>query len=163
MKKQLHFLFLIALFALQGIRSQTFPVTLLPQPIPPAPIYFSSYADVSSTNSPLRLQIILNDLSVANREIRLKTYFEGNGIAFQSKDVVIGAPSLFIEGGIPLTLTNVELAPYFAFENITGISPTIYGQAIPEGSYQFCFEVFDSLTGARISQKNLCYNIYFSE
>lgn len=159
MKKRLHFLFLIALFALQGIRSQTFPVTLLPQTIPPAPIYFSSYADASSTNSPLRLQIILNDLSVANREIKLKAYFEGNGIAFQSKDVVIGAPSLFIEGGIPLTLTNVELAPYFTFENITGISPTAYGQVIPEGSYQFCFEVFDSLTGARISQKT-CATTY---
>lgn len=159
MKKRLHFLFLIALFALQGIRSQTFPVTLLPQTIPPAPIYFSSYADASSTNSPLRLQIILNDLSVANREIKLKAYFEGNGIAFQSKDVVIGAPSLFIEGGIPLTLTNIELAPYFTFENITGISPTAYGQVIPEGSYQFCFEVFDSLTGARISQKT-CATTY---
>jgi len=143
----------------QGLLSQTFPVTLVPQAVPPAPIYFSSYADISSINSPLRLQIVLNDLSQANREIRLKAYFEGNGIAFESNNVVTGAPSLFIEGGIPLVLSNTELAPYFAFQNITGISPTIYGEAIPEGSYQFCFEVFDALTGAPISQKT-CTTTY---
>ncbi|WP_103069816.1 fibronectin type III domain-containing protein [Aquimarina sediminis] len=159
MKKRLYFLFLIALFTIQGSLSQTFPVTLVPQVTPPSPIYFSSYADASSINNPLQLQIILNDLSVANREIRLKSYFEGNGIAFQSKDIVIGAPSLFVEGGIPLTLTNVELAPYFTFENIIGVSPSVYGQVIPEGSYQFCFEVFDVLTGARISQKT-CATTY---
>ncbi len=161
MKKQLYFLFLSVFFIWQSVNSQTFPVTLIPQATPPAPIYFSSYADASSINSPLRLQIVLNDLSQINREIRLKTYFEGNGLAFQSKDVIIGAPALFIEGGVPLTLTNAQLAPYFAFENITGISPVAYGQAIPEGSYQFCFEVFDVLTGARISQRTCAASYVF--
>ncbi len=159
MKKRLHILFLLMVFAWQSIMAQTFPVTLVPQTVPPAPIYFSSYADASSINSPIRLQIILNDLAIANREIRLKAFFEGNGIAFQSNDLVVGAPALFVEGGVPLTLTNAELAPYFTFQNISGISPTAYGQVIPEGSYQFCFEVFDALTGARISQRT-CATTY---
>lgn len=161
MKKRLIFLFLTISLIVQSLHSQTFPVTLVPQVTPPAPIYFSSYANASSINSPLRLQIILNDLSQANREIKLKTYFEGNGISFQSKDVVIGGATLFIEGGIPLTLTNTELSPYFSYENITGIPPATYGQIIPEGSYQFCFEVYDVLTGARISQKTCASTFIF--
>ncbi|WP_108866376.1 fibronectin type III domain-containing protein [Aquimarina aquimarini] len=159
MKQRLHILFLIALLAWQGVISQTYPVTLVPQVMPPAPIYFSSYADASSSSGPLKLQIVLNDLSQTGREIKLKTYFEGNGIAFESKDVIIGAPSLFVEGGIPLLLTNLELAPYFTLQNISGISPAAYGQVIPEGSYQFCFEVYDAPTGARISQKT-CVTTY---
>ncbi len=113
--------------------AQSFPVQVMPQAIPPAPIYFSDYADAGTINGPLRVQLVLNDLGIANREIRLKAYFEGNGIAFQSNDMVSGAGPLYLEGGIPLVLTNAELSPYFRFENITGISPNIYGQAIPEG------------------------------
>ncbi len=63
MKQRLHILFLIALLAWQGMTSQTYPVTLVPQVTPPAPIYFSSYADASSSSGPLKLQIVLNDLS----------------------------------------------------------------------------------------------------
>ena len=161
MKKGLYFLLLSTFLILESMLAQTFPVTVVPQTVPPSPIYFSSYADASSVNSPLRLQILLNDLSQNNREIRLKAFFEGNGIRFESNDIVSGVPSLFIEGGVPLNLTNVELAPYFAFENITGISPTAYGQPIPEGSYQFCFEVFDALTGVRISQRSCATTFIF--
>lgn len=141
--------------------AQSFPVQLIPQVTPPPPIYFSQYADASTTNSPLRLQIILNDLEINNREIRLKVYFQGNGISFQSNDVVVGSSPLFLEGGVPLVLTNAELAPYFRFENITGISPNVYGQAIPEGAYQFCYEVYDVLTGNRLSQKSCAISVVF--
>lgn len=141
--------------------AQSFPAQLIPQVTPPPPIYFSQYADASSTNSPLRLQIILNDLEINNREIRLKAYFQGNGISFQSNDVVVGSSPLFLEGGVPLVLTNAELAPYFRFENITGISPNVYGQAIPEGAYQFCYEVYDVLTGNRLSQKSCAISVVF--
>ncbi|GAA3509189.1 hypothetical protein GCM10022393_21780 [Aquimarina addita] len=159
MNKQLHFLFLLLLFPWISLISQTFPVTVVPQTVPPAPIYLSSYADASSINSPLRVQLILNDLFIGTREVKLKAYFEGNGITFETNDIITGAPSLFLEGGVPLLLTNVELAPYFAFGNVSGISPSAYGQVIPEGSYQFCFEVYDALTGVRISQKS-CASTY---
>ncbi len=146
----------------QGVLfAQSFPVQIIPQATPPAPIYLSDYADASTVNSPLRVQIILNDFDIANREIRLKTYFEGSGISFQSNDLVVGASPLFLEGGIPLVLTNVELAPYFQFENITGISPNVYGKAIPEGAYKFCFEVYDVLTGSRLSRKSCAISVVF--
>ncbi|MBD1260319.1 fibronectin type III domain-containing protein [Maribacter polysiphoniae] len=141
--------------------SQNFPVQVIPQAIPPAPIHFSDYADASTVSSPLRVQIILNDLEIANREVRLKAHFQGNGITFQSNDIVVGADPLFLEGGVPLILTNVELAPYFQFQNITGISPNVYGQAIPEGAYQFCFEVYDVLSGNRLSNKSCATTVVF--
>lgn len=143
------------------LSAQSFPVQIIPQVSPPPPIYFSDYADASTVNGPLRVQIILNDFEIANREIRLRTYFEGNGISFRSNDLVIGASQLFLEGGIPLVLTNVELAPYFSIENITGISPQTYGQSIPEGTYRFCFEVYDALTGNRLSQKSCAISAIF--
>lgn len=141
--------------------AQDFPVQIIPQAVPPAPIYLSNYADASTVNSPLRAQVILNDFTIPNREIRLKTYFEGNGIALRSNDIVIGADPLFLEGGIPLNLTNVELAPYFRFENITGVSPTVYGRPIPEGAYQFCFELYDALTGNRLSRRSCATTVVF--
>ena len=155
------FLWLLITINCLFVSAQSFPVQLIPQVSPPPPIYFTQYADASATNSPLRLQIILNDLEISNREIRLKAYFQGNGISFQSNDVVVGASPLFLEGGIPLVLTNAELAPYFRYENITGISPNVYGQAIPEGAYQFCYEVYDVLTGNRLSQKSCAVSVVF--
>ena len=62
---------------------------------------------------------------------------------------------------MPLILTNAELAPYFRFENIAGISPNVYGNAIPEGTYQFCFEVFDVATGNRLSNKTCVTTVIF--
>lgn len=141
--------------------SQNFPVQVIPQALPPAPIYVSNYADASTVSSPLRVQIILNDFEIANREIRLKTYFTGSGLSFQSNDIVVGASPLFLEGGIPLILTNVELAPYFEFNNITGINASQYGNAIPEGAYQFCVEVYDVLTGSRLSNKSCAVSVVF--
>ncbi len=151
---------LLSILPLWG-QGGTFPVQIIPQATPPAPIYLSDYADASTVTSPLRVQIILNDFNIANREIRLRTYFEGGGLSFQSNDLVVGANPLFLEGGVPLVLTNVELAPYFQFENITGISPNVYGQAIPEGAYKFCFEVYDVLTGSRLSRKSCAISVVF--
>ncbi|MDV7137911.1 fibronectin type III domain-containing protein [Maribacter sp. TH_r10] len=152
---------LILAFTITSATAQNFPVQVIPQAIPPAPIHFSDYADASTVSSPLRVQIILNDLEIANREVRLKAHFQGNGITFQSNDIVVGADPLFLEGGVPLILTNVELAPYFQFQNITGISPNVYGQTIPEGAYQFCFEVYDVLSGNRLSNKSCATTVVF--
>ncbi len=158
MRRLILTIFTIIYFAGQGI-AQKYPIAVTPQVNAPAPVNFYNYADATAVNSPLRVQLLLNDITINNEQIRLKVYFEGNGIAFQSNDIVIGADPLFIDGGITLTLTNVELAPYFEFQNIQGITPNVYGQFIPEGSYQFCFEVFDFTTGNRLSSKS-CATTY---
>ncbi|MEP2278198.1 fibronectin type III domain-containing protein [Maribacter sp.] len=156
-------IYLFLLFAFYSIltAAQNFPVQVVPQAIPPAPIYVSNYADASTINSPLRVQITLNDFEIANREIRIKTYFQGSALSFQSNDIVVGASPLFLEGGLPLILTNADLAPYFRFENITGINGNQYGNPIPEGAYQFCIEVYDVLTGNRLSNKSCALSVVF--
>lgn len=154
-------LFSLFYFIMIGVFAQNFPVQVIPQATPPPPIYLSNYADASTVNSPLRVQIILNDLNIQSREVRLKVYFQGSGLTFESNNFVTGASTLFLEGGVPLILTNVELAPYFKFENITGISPNVYGNSIPEGTYQFCFEVFDIATGNRLSRKSCVTSVIF--
>ncbi|WP_343488161.1 fibronectin type III domain-containing protein [Allomuricauda sp. d1] len=136
------------------VTAQSFPVQVVPQSVPPAPIYLSNYADASTVNGPLRVQLILNDFTIPTREVWLRVNFEGNGLSFQSNDIVAGANPLFLEGGTPLVLTHSDLAPYFQFENIIGVSPNAYGQALDEGAYQICFEVFDVLTGNRLSQQS---------
>ncbi|XRE41934.1 Fibronectin type III domain protein [Tenacibaculum discolor] len=158
MKRKLLFAtFLLVFF--NSIFAQQFPVSIIPRVKAPAPVNFYNYADDASLNSPLTAQIFLNDLTIPSRQIRLKTYFEGGNIRFSSKDFVVGAQDLFLEGGIPLTLRNTELAPYYRLENIQGISSSVYGQTIPEGSYNFCFEVYDYISGAKLSAKK-CATVF---
>ncbi len=139
--------------------SQQYPVQVISSVQAPVPVNFYNYADDTSLNSPIRVQIFLNDLTISNRRIRLKTYFEGGNISFQSKDIVFGAEDLYLDGGIPLILGNAELAPYYKYQNIQGIGAATYGQSIPEGSYNFCFEVYDYLTGFKLSDKK-CTTVY---
>ncbi|UZO79834.1 fibronectin type III domain-containing protein [Aquimarina sp. ERC-38] len=154
----LYFLFL-SFFS--NVTAQRFPVQVFPRVVPPAPVNFYNYADGSTLNSPLQVLLLLGDLSINRRQIRLKVYFEGNGIAFESIDNVTGAPVLLIDGGTPLYLTNVELAPYFELPNLRGISSRVYGRTIPEGSYQFCFEVFDLITGNKLGDKTCATTFIF--
>ncbi|CAL2079704.1 Fibronectin type III domain protein [Tenacibaculum sp. 190524A02b] len=152
-------LIFVLLMIIGNVYAQQYPVTIVPRVAAPAPVNFFNYADDSGLNSPITVQIFLNDITVSNRQIRLKTYFEGNNIRFRSKDFVVGADDLFIEGGIPLTLRNAELAPYYRFENIEGINNITYSQTIPEGSYSFCFEVYDYLSGTKLSTKK-CATVF---
>src|SRR5690606_7965810 len=141
------------------LSAQNYPVTVVPQAVSPSPIYFSSYADAGTVNSPLRVQLLLNDITLSNVEVRLKTYFEGNGIRFESNNAVVGANPIYLEGGVPVNLTNIQLAPFYSLQNISGINSNQYAQPIPEGSYQFCFEVYDAFTGNRLSARS-CATTY---
>lgn len=159
-RKLLGYIFIVLSF-FGHLYAQNYPVQVIPQLIPPSPIYISNYADATTINSPLRVQILLNDITISNREIRLKVYVEGSGVYLQSTNVVLGASPLYLEGGVPLTLTNIELAPYFEYRNMPGSNPNLYSQPLPEGSYQFCFEVFDVATGNRLSAKTCAANFIF--
>ncbi|WP_318345419.1 deaminase domain-containing protein [Flagellimonas baculiformis] len=135
--------------------AQSYPVQVLAQSTPPTPVHFSDFANTNTLNGPLRVQIVLNDLQISNRQVRLQVSFNGNGIGFTGRETVVGAAPLFLEGGLPIVLDHTLLAPYFEFANLEGISPNAYGAPIPDGAYQVCFEVFDVLTGKRLSN-NAC-------
>ncbi len=156
MKKYLLFIFLL-LLEIQLVVAQQFPVQVIPQTIPPRPVLLSDYANATSSVDRVTVQLILNDLTELNREVRLKVSIQGQGINAQSNDVVIGATPIFLEGGVATTLGTAELAPYFDFQNLQGISAAAYGSSLPEGPYSICFEVFDLFTGNVVSA-NTCTN-----
>src|SRR4051812_28805870 len=162
MLKKLHLLvfFVCALIGFSS-NAQTFPVTISTQILQPSPIYLSNYADASTINSPIKLQLVLNDLTISNRQVRLKIYFQGNSISFSSNDFVVGARPLYLEGGFPLQLTNVDLAPYFEYQNILGLNPNQYAQPLPEGVYNISVEVYDFAPKKKLSKKTAVTTIIF--
>jgi hypothetical protein len=165
MLKKLQFqLFLTLGFWLSAMVSgmaQTFPVTISTQITQPSPIYLNNYADATTINSPIKVQIALNDLTISNRQIRLKCYFQGQSISLMTNDFVVGARDLFLEGGVPLRLTNVDLAPYFEYQNLLGVNQNQYAQALPEGIYTFSVEVYDFATNKKLSKKTSVTTIIF--
>lgn len=162
MLKKLH-LYLLLLCSLIGFGgyAQTYPISITTQVTQPSPIYLSNYADATTVNSPIKIQIVLNDLTISNRQVKLKIYFQGNGISFTTNDFVVGARPLYLEGGFPLQLTNVDLAPYFEFQNLLGLNPNQYAQALPEGIYNIYVEVYDFATGKKLSSKTRTNTIIF--
>ncbi|WP_415583378.1 fibronectin type III domain-containing protein, partial [Flavobacterium frigoris] len=160
MPKRLLLLLPLFLLSLLG-QAQSYPVTISTQLTQPSPIYLNNYADATTLNSPIKVQLVLNDLSILNRQVRLKAYFKGNGIQFNTNDYVVGEKALYLEGGVPLQLTNIELAPYFKFQNLQGLNPNVYANALPEGIYEFCLEVYDVLTNKRLSRKSCVTTVIF--
>ena len=159
-KLQLFVFFVCALIGFSS-NAQTYPVSVTTQILQPSPIYLSNYADATTINSPIKLQLVLNDLTISNRQVRLKLYFQGNSISFSSNNFVVGARPLYLEGGFPLQLTNVDLAPYFEYQNILGINPNQYAQPLPEGVYNFSVEVYDFATNKKLSKKTAVTTIIF--
>lgn len=162
MLKKLH-LYLLLFFSLIGLGShaQTFPISITTQITQPSPIYLTKYADATTINSPIKIQLVLNDLTISNRQVRLKIYFQGNGISFSTNDFVVGAKPLYLEGGFPLQLTNVDLAPYFEYQNLLGLNQNQYAQPLPEGIYNIYVEVYDFATGKKLSKKTGSTTIIF--
>ena len=157
MKKQL--LFILCLLQVAFVFSQNFPVRVTPQGIPPYPNSLSAYDNTDQLRSPINLLIEFNDLTAASRAVQLKISIEGTNITATSKAVITGAPNITLDAGFPLRLTNAELAPYFALQNLQGVSAQQYNNTLPDGLYRICFEVFDAFNGNKLSNTG-CTNIF---
>ncbi|APT21576.1 hypothetical protein BU993_02335 [Flavobacterium columnare] len=118
----------------------------------------SSYA--TTVDQKYLVNIYTADLNVVHRQVRLQLYIEGNGIQAQSLPMVQGAPIMYLNGGETLQLSNLDLAPYFQLENLSGINQNQYSGTLPQGNYKYCIEVYDFITNQRISQKS-CTFYYF--
>lgn len=141
---------------LTGIASaQIYPVQATPQLVPPYSFKLSDYQTTSSEK--LFLNLLLTDAQESGRQVRLKMYVEGQGLNIQTLDFVTGATPIVLDGGVNLRLTNLDLRPYFNLNNLVGITPLQYGQPLPEGRYNFCFEVYDAFSGQRISNKTCAF------
>ena len=136
------YIFILLLLFTQGAFSQDYPCQVMVNMSPPYPLTLSGYG--SSIQEKINLTLLLGDISESGREVGLKFYIEGSsGFRAGSGDIVTGTSPLVLEGGVPLYLTQSDLSPYFRFENLQGLNPQAYGALLPEGMYQFCFEVYD--------------------
>ncbi|MDR7211930.1 fibronectin type III domain-containing protein [Flavobacterium piscis] len=137
--------------------AQLYPVQLTPVFNSPYSVKISDYA----TSMDTKMQLLVNptDISIAQRQVRLKLYIQGNGLNIQSSDFIQGQRPIFINGGELQTLTNTDIAALFRLENLQGISPAQYANGLSEGMYSFCFEMYDFVTNQKISQKS-CASLY---
>lgn len=154
-----HIILLVAVsfIGLSGAFAQLFPVQLTPIFNSPYSVKLSDYA----TSMDTKMQLLINptDISISQRQVRLKLYIQGNGLNIQSSDYMEGQRPIFINGGELQTLTNTDISALFRLENLQGITALQYANGLPEGMYSFCFEMFDYITNQRISQKS-CANLY---
>ena len=152
----IHLFVLFLFFSVTGY-AQLYPVQLTPVFNSPYSVKISDYA----TSMDTKMQLLINptDISISQRQVRLKLYIQGNGLNVQSSDFIQGQRPIFINGGELQTLTNTDIAALFRLENLQGISPAQYANPLPDGMYNFCFEMYDFVTNQKISQKS-CASLY---
>jgi hypothetical protein len=149
-------LLIAATVAGNRLSAQTYPVQAGLMLQPPYSVYLSDYA-MAGTDK-LSIQLLLQDMTKPQLPVRLRlTITNQQGIIIRTRPGYMPSP-LTLEGGIPLRLTGAELAPYLAAENldISGINRTAFvrgGQALPEGLYQVCVEVYEYYRNERISNQ----------
>lgn len=151
MAHHVRILFFLFLFA-NCTFAQVYPVQGSATLVPPYALRLSDYA--TSTSERIVLNTLLADITKAELHVRLKISITGQNVKLETKPEYIGSP-ITLQGGVPLRLTNVELAEYFDANhlNFSGISKSEFFKTgfLPEGFYQFCFEVYEYGRGVKIS------------
>ncbi|KAF2331738.1 fibronectin type III domain-containing protein [Flavobacterium ginsenosidimutans] len=164
MKKLLKYTFLLILLTQcspfggwGNVYAQLYPVQLTPVFKSPYSVKISDYA----TSMDAKFQLLINptDITISQRKVRLKLYIQGNGVNIRSSDYITGQKPIFINGGEFQTLTNTDISALFRLENLQGITSSQYANPLPDGMYDFCFEMYDYITNQKISQKS-CASIY---
>ncbi|WP_374175261.1 fibronectin type III domain-containing protein [Flavobacterium tructae] len=159
MKSLFNTIYLFVLFLFFSITgyAQLYPVQLTPIFNSPYSVKISDYA----TSMDTKMQLLINptDITISQRQVRLKLYIQGNGLNIQSSDYMQGQRPIFINGGELQTLTNTDISALFRLENLQGITPQQYANGLPEGMYNFCFEMYDYMTNQKIAQKS-CASLY---
>lgn len=152
-----NFLMLLLVFLSQLLYSQTYPVQAVPTVISP---YSSKITDYSNAMvNCINLQLVTTDLLVQNRPAQLHLKIQGNGITAQSNPILSGIQPVYLNGGEILSLTSADLAGYFRYQNLQGLTTTQYSEPLPDGVYTICFQVYDVVTRKWLSQ-NSCATIY---
>ncbi|MEG1589264.1 fibronectin type III domain-containing protein [Chryseobacterium sp.] len=153
---------MLMLFGLQSItvRSQQYPVKLVPVVIPPYSMRLGDYA--TSTDNKLQLQVLMTDLMEPQHQTGIKFSLEAglNTVPFaRSNDFVVGMNPFMLYPGSNITLTNVDLRALFELQNLGGINAVQYSQPLSDGVYQFCFQAYDYYTKNNLSSKT-CATVF---
>jgi hypothetical protein len=147
--------FCIVLFVLsnpQFVSAQVYPVQGNTVLIPPYSAYLADYTSRSTDR--LVLNVVLHEVTRPELAVRLRLRIEGQNVRIETKPEYIGS-RLTLQGGIPLRLNGVDLTEYFnpANLNFSGITRKEFEKSgkLPQGFYQFCFEVLEYDRGIKIS------------
>jgi hypothetical protein len=137
---------------LHTAHAQVFPVQGSAALIPPYSVKLGEYS--TATTDRLVLNVLMNDITRPELRVRFRLRIEGQRAKIETKPEYIGT-AISLAGGIPQRLTNIDLAEYFNPNNLnfSGISRSEFLKtgALPEGFYQFCFEVLEYNRGVKIS------------
>ena len=157
MKYFLNFLFVInGIFG--SVSAQQYPVRLVPVIFPPYNVRLSDYA--LNSEPKLQLQVLMTDLLEPPHKTGIKFSLESGGrVIAVSTPFVNGLEPFMLHPGSPISLSNLDLKPLFKLENLSGISPSNYAKALPDGLYQYCFQAYDFYTKNNLSQKS-CASVY---
>ncbi|MDB5272068.1 MAG: Fibronectin type domain protein [Chitinophagaceae bacterium] len=112
-------------------------------------------------NDQARLSVALLNTSATETflQVYLKMSIEGQGIKLQSA-AFANYPSIDLTSGYSVILRQKDLAPYFNPRNLQGSTASGLSR-LPEGDYQFCFEVYERNTGRLLSDKQ-CAQAYLT-
>lgn len=152
MKRALTISLLLFSFFINKGFAQTFPVQASTTIVPPYSTYLADY--VAPGSERLALNIFLADVNRPELRTRLRLRIEGQGMLIETKPEYL-PPPLILQGGVPERLIATDLADYFLpgnlnFQGITRQQFERTGQ-LPEGLYQFCFEVLEYNRGVKVS------------
>lgn len=142
---------------LQNLSAQVYPVQVVPTVISPYSSKLSDYSNAMVNR--INLQLISTDVLMNRREVDLRVKIQGNGLSAQSRVLLTGARPIYLNGGEIQSLSSSELATYFRYDNLEGISSTQYSNPLPDGVYTICFQVFDKLTQKVLSTSG-CSTMY---
>ncbi|MFC4233246.1 fibronectin type III domain-containing protein [Parasediminibacterium paludis] len=133
----------------QGQISGNFPVSITPVIYPPYP---SSIKYLNASTSPsLVLTITNKSVNAQNINVNLAVVIKGNNFIATSRSVVSGLAPITLMGGSPVRLTNLDIAPLFDFNNLSGITLSQYQNPFPQSKVVFGFVLYDATTGRQVS------------
>ena len=150
MSKTRMFILLFLVVSCLRSLSQVYPVQLSVGASLPCTAELSGFAN-PLVNDFMQLHISPLDMTLSERLVRLRVALEGQGINVVSKTVLQGVSALYLNGGENLQLSGADLSPYFEFQNLNNISQNTYRQMLPQGHYYLRFELYDELSGQKIS------------
>ena len=135
--------------------AQVYPVQVTPRLLPPYTLNVSDYH--MGTTEKLVVLLTNTDLSKPTLQVRLKMSIQGQNAKLINRDEMY-YPPITLDAGVPLRVSLNDLAPYFNADNLVlqGITRAQYLQTkkLPEGFYQFCFEVYEYNTNRLIGRSN---------
>lgn len=142
------------------VKSQQYPVKLVPVILPPYSLKIGDYA--TSTDNKLQLQVLMTDLLEPQHQTGIKFSLEAglNAVPLaRSNDFVVGMNPFMLYPGNSITLTNVDIRSLFELQNLSGINAVQYSKPLSDGVYQFCFQAYDFYTKNNLSSKT-CATVF---